>query len=230
MANTADNPVLVAAATRALEFVRDGSIVGLGTGRAATAFVQALGARVRQGLRVTGVPTSAATAAVARQSGIPLVGLDDVDAIDLTVDGADEVDPQLDLIKGYGGAMVGEKIVAAASRTEIILVGNEKLVPVLGRRGVLPVEVIPFAVGFCKRRLAALGCRPQIRLVNGQPFLSDSGNNILDCGIDPIQAPQELEDAIRAIPGVVGTGLFIGIADVVLVGEGGTVRELRRMR
>jgi ribose 5-phosphate isomerase A len=223
-----ENPVLAALATRALEFVKDGNIVGLGTGRAATAFVSALGRRVREGLRVTGVPTSAATAVAAQECGISLVGLDDLDGIDVTVDGADEVDPRLDLIKGYGGAMVGEKIVAAASRTEVILVGSEKLVPVLGRRGILPVEVIPFAVGFCKRRLASLGCRPRVRSIEGRPFLSDSGNYILDCGIEPIQSPQQLEDAIRAVPGVVGTGLFLGIADVILVGEGDTIRELRR--
>jgi ribose 5-phosphate isomerase A len=224
-----DDPVLVAIGTRALDFVRDGSVVGLGTGRAAAAFVRALGERVRGGLRVTGVPTSEATAAAARACGIPLVGLDDVDQIDVTVDGADEVDPHLDLIKGYGGALVREKIVAAASRTEIILVGSEKIVPVLGYRGKLPVEVIPFAAGFCKRRLAAIECRPQLRLAGERPFISDGGNYILDCGIDPIVQPQALENAIRAIPGVVGTGLFIGIAKVVLVGEkDGTVRELHR--
>jgi len=223
-----ENPVLTALATRALEFVKDGNIVGLGTGRAATAFVRALGRRVQEGLRVTGVPTSAATAVTARECGISLVGLDDLDGIDITVDGADEVDPHLDLIKGYGGAMVGEKIVAAASRAEIILVGSDKLVPVLGRRGLLPVEVIPFAVGFCKRRLALLGCRPQVRTVADRPFISDSGNYILDCGIEPIPNPRQLEDSIRATPGVVGTGLFLGIADVVLVGEGDSVRELRR--
>jgi ribose 5-phosphate isomerase A len=223
-----ENPVLAALAARALEFVKDGNIVGLGTGRAATAFVRALGRRVQEGLRVTGVPTSAAAAVAAQESGISLVGLDDLDGIDVTVDGADEVDPQLNLIKGYGGAMVGEKIVAAASRTEVILVGSEKLVPVLGRRGILPVEVIPFAVGFCKRRLASLGCWPQVRTVEGRPFISDSGNYILDCGIEPIPNPQQLEDSIRAIPGLVGTGLFLGIADVVLVGEGDAVRELRR--
>src|SRR5512143_4018027 len=183
-----NDPILAAIAARALEFVHDGAVVGLGTGRAATAFVEALGARVKQGLHVTGVPTSQATAATARRLAIPLVDLDDVDEIDVTVDGADEVDPQLNLIKGYGGAMVGEKIVAAASRREIILVGSEKLVPVLGKRGILPVEVIPFAVGFCKRRLAALGCRPQVRFTDGVrvPFVSDSGNYILDCGIEPI--------------------------------------------
>ena len=225
-----NDPILAAIAARALEFVHDGAVVGLGTGRAATAFVEALGARVKQGLRVTGVPTSQATAAAARRLAIPLVDLDDVDEIDVTVDGADEVDPQLNLIKGYGGAMVGEKIVAAASRREIILVGSEKLVPVLGKRGILPVEVIPFAVGFCKRRLTALGCRPQVRFTDGVrvPFVSDSGNYILDCGVEPITDPQALEDAIRAIPGVVGTGLFIGIAERVLVGEAGSVRELVR--
>jgi ribose 5-phosphate isomerase A len=224
------DPVLVAVAARALEFVHDGMVVGLGTGRAATAFVAALGARVKQGMRITGVPTSQATAATARRLGIPLVDLDDVDGIDVTVDGADEVDPQLNLIKGYGGAMVGEKIVAAASRREIILVGSEKLVPVLGKRGILPVEVIPFAVSFCKRQLTALGCRPQVRLTDGirEPFVSDSGNYILDCGVEPITDPQALEDAIRAIPGVVGTGLFIGIAERVLVGDADSVRELVR--
>jgi ribose 5-phosphate isomerase A len=225
-----NDPVLAAVAARALEFVHDGAVVGLGTGRAATAFVEALGERVKQGMRITGVPTSQATAATARRLGIRLVGLDEVDEIDVTLDGADEVDPHLNLIKGYGGAMVGEKIVAAASRREIILVGSEKLVPVLGKRGILPVEVIPFAVGFCRRRLTTLGCRPQVRLTDGVrvPFVSDSGNYILDCGIDPIAEPQQLEDAIRAIPGVVGTGLFIDIAERVLVGEGGTVRELVR--
>jgi ribose 5-phosphate isomerase A len=224
------DPVLAAVAARALDFVHDGAVVGLGTGRAATAFVEALGRRVKNGMRITGVPTSQATAATARRLGISLVGLDDVDEIDVTVDGADEVDPHLNLIKGYGGAMVGEKIVAAASRREIILVGSEKLVPVLGKRGILPVEVIPFAVGFCKRRLAALGCRPQVRYTDGVrvPFVSDSGNYILDCGVEPIAAPQALEDAICAIPGVVGTGLFIGIAERVLVGESGQVRELVR--
>jgi ribose 5-phosphate isomerase A len=223
-----DDPVLTAVAARALEFVSDGAVVCLGTGRAATVFVHALGARVQQGLRVKGVPTSQATAAVARRLGIALVGLGDVDIIDVTVDGADEVDPQLNLIKGYGGAMVGEKIVAAASRTEVILVGHEKLVPVLGQRGILPVEVIPFAAAFCKRRLAGLGSRPEVRLNGGTPFVSDSGNYILDCGIGPITAPEDLEHAIRAIPGVVGTGLFLNIADVVLVGEADGVRELRR--
>ncbi|MBI4516494.1 MAG: ribose-5-phosphate isomerase RpiA [Deltaproteobacteria bacterium] len=224
----AADAALAAIAQRALDFVADQAIVGLGTGRAALAFVHALGARVREGLRVQGISTSEATATAARQLGIPLIGLEDTEAIDVTVDGADEVDPQLNLIKGYGGALVREKIVAAASRTEIILVGREKLVPVLGSRGVLPVEVITFALAFCKRRLVELGCRPELRLQAGSAFVSDGGNNILDCRIAPLDAPAALEAAVTAIPGVIGTGLFLGIADRVLVGDAGAVQELRR--
>jgi ribose 5-phosphate isomerase A len=225
---TGDDPILAALAMRALESVRDGAVVGLGSGRAASAFVRALGRRLGEGLRVRAVPTSEATGALARQYGIPLVGLDDVAGIDVTVDGADEVDPHLDLIKGYGGALVREKVVAAASHEVIIVVGSEKLVPVLGSRGIVPVAVLPFALGFCRRRLAALGCRPQLRNAGGQPFVSDGGSYILDCGVDQIREPRRLDDSIRAIPGVAGTGLFLDIADRVLVGESSGVRELRR--
>src|SRR3990170_5678894 len=151
-------------ATRAIEFVKERDVVGLGTGRAATAFVHALGAAVKEGLRVRGVPTSQVTADLATQLGIPLERLDDVGQIDVTFDGADEVDPQLNLIKGYGGAMVREKIVAASSRRFVTLVGAEKLVPVLGSRGILPVEVVPFGLPLCRRRLTKLGCRPTVRL------------------------------------------------------------------
>ncbi len=153
---------LNALARRALGFVKDDTAVGLGAGRAATAFVRALAARVRAGLRVRGVPVSEATAGLAAELGIPLVGLEA--EIDVTVDGADEVDPDLDLIKGYGGALVRERIVAAASRRQIILVERDKLVPQLGSRGRLPVEVIPFALPLCLHRLAALGLRPTLRM------------------------------------------------------------------
>jgi ribose 5-phosphate isomerase A len=229
MSETAsEDSMLRALAEHALRFIDDGMVVGLGTGRAAAAFVDALGRRVQQGLHVKGVPTSKPTARAAEAWGIPLVELKDVEQIDVTVDGADEVDPDLDLIKGYGGALVPEKIVAAASRTEIILVGSEKLVPVLGQRGILPVEVIPFAAAFCARRLTALDCHPRVRQAHGETFVSDSGNYILDCTVKPIREPQRLEDSIRAIPGVVGTGLFLGIADRVLVGDADGVREKRR--
>jgi ribose 5-phosphate isomerase A len=213
--------------SRALSHVRDGALVGLGSGRTASAFVRALGARVRQGLRARGVPASEATARLAREVGVPLAGLDE-GILDLTVDGADEVDPRLDLIKGYGGALVRERIVAAASRRLMILVGGEKLVPVLGSRGRLPVEVTPFAHPLVLRELAGLGCRPALRTVEGRPFVSDNGNWIIDCGVRPIEAPVDFARDLRAIAGVVDTGLFLGMADLVLVAEAGAIREMRR--
>lgn len=217
---------LQAVAQKALEFVADNTVIGLGTGHAATAFIRALGEKRRQGLAVRGVPTSKASEQLARELGIPLVGLDEVDAIDVDFDGADEVDPAGDLIKGYGGALVREKIVAAASRRVVILVGPEKLVPKLGSHGVVPVEVIPFAVPLCTRRLAELGCRAQPRFQGGKLFISDNGNQILDCRVQPIDRPVELDRAIRDIPGVVGTGLFLGMPVTVLVQKGGVVEVM----
>jgi ribose 5-phosphate isomerase A len=216
---------------RALEFVPDGARVGLGSGRAAQAFVKALGERIRtEGLRVQGVPTSEETASLAREQGVPLLTLAEAGPLDVTIDGADEVDPRLDLIKGYGRALVREKIVAASSRRLIILVGAEKLVPRLGTRGKLPVEVIPFALPLCERRLGELGCRP-VPWRRGDDLLkTDNGNLILDCQIDPIPDAVRLENDIRAIPGVVGTGLFLGMANAVLVGEGNDLRLIEEKR
>jgi ribose 5-phosphate isomerase A len=205
---------------RALELVADGSRIGLGSGRAAQAFVKALGERVRNGhMRVQGVPTSEETASLSKRESIPLLTLAEAGVLDLTVDGADEVDPHLQLIKGYGRALVREKIVAASSRRLIILVGDEKLVPRLGSRGKLPVEVIPFALPLCERRLRELGCKPVPYLQGNGLFVTDNGNHILDCQIEPITDADRLEMDIRAIPGVVGTGLFLGMADTVLVGD-----------
>lgn len=209
---------------RALEFVTANSVVGLGTGHAATAFIQVLGEQVKKkGLAVRGVPTSKASEELARQLGIPLIGLDQVETIDVAVDGADEVDPECNLIKGYGGALVREKIVAAAAKKLVILVGPEKLVPRLGSHGVLPVEVIPFGLALCTRRLASLGCRAQPRFTAGKPFITDNGNQVLDCRVQPIKNPRELDAAIREIPGVVGTGLFVGFPVTVLVQKGSQV-------
>jgi ribose 5-phosphate isomerase A len=205
---------------RALELVPNGTVIGLGSGRAAWAFVGLLGERVRSGrLSVRGVSTSDDTAQVAREQGVPLLGLDEAGELALTVDGADEVDPNLDLIKGYGRAMTREKIVAASSRGLVILIGQEKLVPRLGTRNRLPVEVVPFAVPLCARRLTALGLRPTPWEENGRPGETDNGNHILDCGTDPIPDAAKLDADIRAIPGVVDTGLFVEMADVVLVGN-----------
>jgi ribose 5-phosphate isomerase A len=216
---------------RALESVRDGSRIGLGTGHAAEAFVKALGERVRNTcLRVYAVPTSKQTANLCTQQDIPLLSLGDAGILDLTVDGADEVDPSLDLIKGYGRALVREKIVVASSRRLIILVGEEKLVPRLGSRGKLPVEVTPFAVPLCERRLSELGCTPVPYFQEGSLFVTDNGNHILDCHIDPISDATRLELAIRAIPGVVGTGLFLGMADTILVGDQNDFRMFEEKR
>src|SRR5207244_6077484 len=158
-----DPQALRVVAEQALKLVPDGAVVGLGTGHAAAAFLQALAERVRAGLRVRGIPTSRESENLAQQLGIPLTTLGEVEAIDLAVDGADEVDPHGDLIKGYGGALVREKIVVASSRRLVILVGPDKLVPVLGSHGKLPVEVVAFGWPLCQRRLATLGCSAQLR-------------------------------------------------------------------
>ena len=215
-------------AVRAVALVREAGPtvrVGLGSGRAAEAFVRALAAERR--LEVLGVPTSRATAALATSLGL-VVSDRLVDPIDVTVDGADEVDPRLDLIKGYGGALTRERIVAAASRRQVILVTPEKLVPRLGTRGRLPVEIVPFAEPLCQRRLRALGCDPRRRETAGAPFVTDNGNWILDCGIAAQDDAAALDRDIRRIPGVVDTGFFLGTAEQVLVAEAEAVRVLRR--
>ena len=211
---------------RALALVPPGAAVGLGTGRAAAAFVEALAVAVRGGFRVVGVPTSEATADLARRLGVPLTTLDETPELDVAIDGADEVDPHGDLIKGYGGALVRERIVAAAALHFVVLVGSEKLVPVLGSRGKLPVEIVPFARGPATRQLAALGLRPELRQRDGKPVVTDNGDLILDCGVGPLTDPAALEAILRAVPGVVGTGLFLGLNPTVLVlGPDGTVTE-----
>jgi ribose 5-phosphate isomerase A len=229
------DPGLEAAAAHALEGIRDGAKIGLGTGRAASAFIALLGERVRKGLRITAVATSSVSARQAREIGIPLVDLDEGLELDLIVDGADEVAPNLDLVKGWGGALVGEHIVTAASKRQVILVGPEKLVKALGERGRIPIEVIRMARGPVSRRLRALGLTPTERLdaKKARPMLSDNGNLTLDCVPGaPLRdgaAARELEVALRAIHGVVDTGLFLGTAERVLVGHpDGRVEVLAR--
>ena len=211
---------------RALALVPDGARLGLGTGHAAAAFVEALGVKVRAGFRVVGVPTSEATAHLAARLGIPLTTLDETPELDLAVDGADEVDPRGDLIKGFGGALIRERIVAASARRFVVLVGHEKLVPALGARGKLPDEIVPFARGPATRQLAAMGLRPELRRLNGEAVVTDNGDYILDCAIGPLTDPAAVERAVHALPGVVGTGLFLGMDPTVLVlGPDGTVTE-----
>src|SRR5437867_6169971 len=216
------DPGLESAAARALELVADGMHVGLGTGHAVAVFLARLADRVRSGLRVLGVPTSEATAALARSLGIPLGALDEEQELALTVDGADEVAPNLDLVKGLGGALVRERIVAAASRRQVILVGHDKLVGRLATRRRIPIEVVPFACQLVLRRVRALGLDPVVRRADGRRFISDNGNLTIDCGLaTPLAdapAARVLEADLRAIPGVVDTGLFLGTAERVLVG------------
>ena len=230
---TAPDPAVLAVARRAVELVADGAKVGLGTGRAAAAFVDELGARVREGLRIVGTATSEATARQAQALGISMIDLDEDVVLDLTVDGADEVAPNLDLVKGWGGALVRERIVAASSRRQVILVGPEKLVERLGQHGRIPVEIIPLARGLVARELRALGLTPTVRLgPDGAPFHTDNGNLTLDCEprapLADGAAARALESAILAVPGVVDTGLFLGTAERVLVGHRDGRVEVRR--
>jgi ribose 5-phosphate isomerase A len=218
------------AADYAARMIRTGQVVGLGSGRAALAFVGALARAVKGGLAIRGVPTSDATAREAERLGISLVTLADVEAIDIAVDGADEVDPDLNLIKGRGGASLRERVVEAAAGRTVILVGAEKLVPVLGSHGNLPVEIVPFALPFCLRVLTERGLRPSARTAGGQLYRTDNGNVVVDCGIGPVADPARLDRDLRALPGVVDTGFFLGIADVVLVEDGGDLIVRRRPR
>lgn len=220
-----------AAAAAALEEVRPGMKLGLGTGRTAAAFVDLLGEKVRQGLSVVGVPTSEETAKAARSLGIPLSTLDDTPELDLTVDGADEVDPALRLIKGGGGALLREKIVASASKRMTVVVDAVKCVEVLGRFP-LPIEVVPFGLGATRleieRAAAALGLGGtyELRSQDGSVFITDGGHHIVDASFGRIPDPVALANALSAIPGVVEHGLFIGIASRVIVGREGGITEL----
>ncbi|HEY6395009.1 MAG TPA: ribose-5-phosphate isomerase RpiA [Candidatus Binataceae bacterium] len=213
----------------ALRYVKPGQTIGLGTGRAANAFIRALGA---SGIEVRGVPTSKASEEVGRAAGIEIVSLSDFPKIDTDFDGADEVDSRLNLMKGYGGALVREKIVAASSRRFIVMVSEEKIVRHLGSRRRLPVEVVPFSAPLVIKKTAALGLKPKIRTEDtGGVFITDNGNLILDCGIAKIPNAARLDRELLAIPGVVGTGLFVGMADLILVaGDGGRISTLRARR
>jgi len=208
-----------AAALQAIEFVRAGMVVGLGTGSTAKHMIMALGDKVRAGLKLRGVPTSQETAALARQAGIPLIDAESRWEIDVAIDGADQVDPHFNLIKGGGGALLKEKIVAASSKQFIVVVDHTKQVPVLGGSFPLPIEVIPFGWGSTAREIEALtGSRVVLRERHGVPFKTESGNVIVDVHIDRISHPGELEIALNRIPGVVETGIFVGRTNILVVG------------
>lgn len=211
------------AAERALTLVEDGMTLGLGTGSTAARFVDLLGQKVKAGLRVRCVPTSEATRAQAEGLGIALITLDQQPFLDLTVDGADELDSELRLIKGGGGALLIEKIVATASGRMVVIADASKQVETLGRFP-LPVEIVRFGFGATRNMIEVLaadaGCRGEIKQrmrSDGQPFVTDSGNFILDCAFGRIEEPEALDEALKLIPGVVENGLFLGIADAAIV-------------
>ena len=217
-----------AAARASLNFIQDGYVVGLGTGSTAAYFIQYLGDLVKAGLKVRGVPTSNHSQQLAESYGIPIVTLDQVQQIDVDIDGADEFDPQLRLIKGGGGALLREKIVASVSRKFVVVTDASKQVQTLGKFP-LPVEVIPFAEAVLSRRISALGATVTLRKAKGgSPFRTDEGHHILDCHFGQIADPPALARTLSDMPGVVEHGLFINMASVVLIGKGGEVVELKR--
>jgi ribose 5-phosphate isomerase A len=212
-------------------YVRDGMRLGLGTGSTASAMIEALAARLGDGRLhdIRGVPTSEATAALCGRLGVPLTTLAETAELDVVIDGADEIDPELDLIKGLGGAHLREKVVASAGRAVIVVADEAKLVARLGERAPLPVEVVEFALPVCERALRALGWEPAHRLTaDGAPFVTDEGNAILDCRRDDWTGPPALAAAVRAVPGVVEHGFFLGMATAAVVGTADGVRVLER--
>src|ERR1700761_900896 len=206
-----------AAARKSLEYVKDGMIVGLGSGSTATFAIQFLGEQVRQGLKMRCIPTSRASGELARSLNIPLISFDEVDHTDVTIDGADEIAPGLALIKGGGGALLHEKIVASASRKLVIVADEHKIVKQLGKFP-LPVEFIPFAAGPVKKQLEKLGANPVLRLRQDKSiYVTDEGNYIFDCHYEQIADPASVGPTIKGITGVVEHGLFLGLASVAII-------------
>jgi ribose 5-phosphate isomerase A len=211
------------AALSALGEIRDGMIVGLGTGSTASHFIRELG---KAGFKVKGIPTSEASRKLAEEVGVRLTTLQEHPRIEVTVDGADEVSPELDLIKGLGGALVREKIIAHASSRVVIVADESKLVVRLGTKTVIPIEVIPLAVPCVLLQLRELGGEARVREKNGQPFISDNGNTIVDWDHGVISNPATLERELKVITGVVDSGIFAGVADCVIVAGSGGIRKL----
>jgi len=219
------------AAAEAVRYVEDGMVVGLGSGSTANIAIRMIGDRVKaEGLEIVGVPTSKTSDLLGRAVGIKIVDLDDHPTVDLTIDGADEVDPRLNLVKGLGGALVREKIVAAASVVEIIVADESKIVDYLGQRAPVPVEVVRFSYRTTMRRLAVLGSKPVLRMTEDAPFTTDNGNYIVDCRFERIDNPASLETTLNNTPGVVDNGLFVGRASKAMIGTKDGVRIMERQQ
>lgn len=223
-----ENSLKLAAAKSAVELVKDGMIVGLGTGSTAAFAVSELGARVKQGLRILGIPTSERTAAQARALGIRIVTLEEEPVIDLAIDGADQVEQaSLNLIKGYGGALLREKIVASAGKRFVIIADASKLTPKLGIDAVVPVEVVVFGWQATAQRISKLGFTPELRRnPDGEPFRSDGGNFIVDCAFDSRVSASAVAEQLDHVVGVVEHGFFIGMASEAHVADATGVRVL----
>lgn len=207
------------AAEKAVEYVEDGMVIGLGTGSTVKYAIKKLGELVADGLHIQGIPTSLQTKKLAKQENIPLTTLEEHPEVDLTIDGADEVDSNLNLIKGGGGALTREKIIAYYSKREIIVVDETKVVKSLGIDFPLPVEIVKYGWQATKKTLEGFGCIVTLRTIMNEPYITDNGNYILDCEFERISNPEELEREINSIPGVVENGLFIGLVDDVIVGS-----------
>jgi len=220
-----------AAAIRAVDEVEDGMVLGFGSGSTMAFALEALAVRIANGLRVAGIPTSEATAVLARRLGVPLASFDAHRRVDLAIDGADQVQRDgLHLLKGRGGALLREKIVASASDRMIVVVDESKMVGRLGQRGTLAVAIVAFGWSATVGRLEALACAPRLRRVAGEPFATDDGHYIADCAVGPIVDPAALETRLSAIVGVVDCGLFVGLASTIVVGGQAGVTLLERGR
>jgi ribose 5-phosphate isomerase A len=227
MENAAVNGKKIAAG-KAIEYIKDGMTLGLGTGSTAYWAIQGIGEMVKKGLTVRAIATSLQSESLALELGIPIVPFSEIDHLDITIDGADEVDESLNLIKGGGGALLREKIVASATRFYIIIVDESKLVKELGKFP-LPVEVAPFGWEMTFRRLAKLGGSPRMRMAGDKPFLTDNQHYILDCPFGLIKNPAQLHEQVSGITGVMEDGFFINMADIVVAGSpGGDTRILKK--
>jgi ribose 5-phosphate isomerase A len=216
------------AARAAVAQVKSGMVVGLGSGSTASIAIKLLGEKVRDGMDIVGIPTSRDSEILGRSVGIGIGELKEHPEVDITIDGADEVDPKLNLVKGLGGALVREKIVASATRLEVIVIDDSKLVDFICQKAPLPVEVVRFAHESTLTKLGRLGCKPTLRMRDGEMFVTDNGNYIADCRFERIDDPMGMERTINNIPGVVDNGLFVGLAHKVIVASKDGVRTIER--